>query len=99
MTPRLPPYWSRALPRHKERSMRHTLRLLFMIVIILLPAATAGSAFAQTTATSSITGVVVDADGGVVPGANVIVKSESTGAESTAVTSSTGGFNVPALNP
>src|SRR5262245_15478540 len=72
--------------------------LLLVFVIFLLPAAMASSAFAQTTATSSISGVVTDSADGVVPGATVTVKSESTGAESTAVTSTTGSFNVPALN-
>jgi hypothetical protein len=69
-----------------------------MLSIFLLPALLAGSAVAQTTATSSITGVVTDAAGGVVPGATVTVKSESTGTEFNTVTSVTGGFTVPALN-
>jgi hypothetical protein len=56
------------------------------------------SAAAQGTATSSITGVVVDSGGGFVPGATVVVKSDSTGAESTTVSGTNGSFTVPALN-
>jgi hypothetical protein len=56
------------------------------------------SAAAQGTATSSITGVVVDSGGGFVPGATVVVKSDSTGAESTTVSGANGAFTVPALN-
>ena len=63
----------------------------------LLLALSASPALAQGSATSSITGVVVDLSGGVIPGASVVVKSESTGAEFTAVTNSNGAFTVPAL--
>jgi hypothetical protein len=66
--------------------------------LVLLLAIAASSAFAQGTATSTITGVVVDVDGGFVPGASVNVKSESTGAEFNTLTSANGSFTVPALN-
>src|SRR6185295_6217147 len=78
-----------------ERSMSHLTPKLAVAVFALVVAA--APVFAQT-ATSSITGVVIDDAGGVVPGANVSVKSESTGAESRTVTSTTGAFTVPALN-
>ena len=67
------------------------------MAVVLLIALISTPAFAQT-ASSSITGVVVDSGGGFVPGATVVVKSESTGAESNAVSSSNGSFTVPALN-
>jgi hypothetical protein len=67
-------------------------------IIGLVVALAATPAAAQGTATSSISGVVVDSADSVVPGATVTVKSESTGAESYAVTSETGSFTVPALN-
>ncbi|HYN10323.1 MAG TPA: carboxypeptidase regulatory-like domain-containing protein [Vicinamibacterales bacterium] len=76
--------------------MRH--KYLAVVSAVLLLALASMPAFAQGTATSSITGVVVDSGGGFVPGATVIVKSESTGAESTAVTPASGSFTVPALN-
>ena len=67
------------------------------MAVVLLIALVSTPAFAQT-ASSSITGVVIDSGGGFVPGATVVVKSESTGAESTAVSTSNGSFTVPALN-
>jgi len=53
---------------------------------------------AQGTATSSISGVVVDSGESVVPGASITVKNESTGAEFFAVSGENGGFTVPSLN-
>jgi hypothetical protein len=58
-------------------------------------AATAAPAFAQ--GASSIAGVVVDTAGGAIPGANVVVASDSTGTKFEAVTNGSGAFNVPAL--
>src|SRR5918993_625641 len=52
-------------------------------------------AFAQSTA--AITGVVVDADGAVVPGATVIVKNNATGETFNAVTSGQGAFTIPSM--
>lgn len=54
---------------------------------------------AQGTATSQLSGVVVDAGGAVIPGASVVVKDTSTGATFEVTTNSTGAFSVPALNP
>jgi hypothetical protein len=56
-----------------------------------------GTAFAQGGTTSTISGVAVDKDGGVVPGALVTVKNTATGRELTTNTGSTGTFSVPAL--
>ena len=47
---------------------------------------------------STLSGTVVDADGGVVPGATVVVKSNTTGVETTTVTNTSGAFSVPALD-
>ena len=55
-------------------------------------------AFAQGSATSSITGVVVDKDGGGVPGANVVAKNDATSATESTVTTGNGSFTIPALN-
>jgi hypothetical protein len=49
-------------------------------------------------ATSSITGVVQDSAGGVIPGAAVVVNSPN-GTKFNTVTNSAGAFNVPALQP
>jgi hypothetical protein len=76
--------------------MRNSLvRFAVAIVLLAFPSVPAS---AQGTATSSISGVVVDSGDSVVPGASVTVRSETTGAESYAVSSATGAFTVPALN-
>jgi hypothetical protein len=64
----------------------------------ILVAAVPGIARAQGSSTSSITGVVVDAEGGFVPGASIKIKSDSTSAEFTAVSGANGVFTVPAVN-
>jgi hypothetical protein len=46
---------------------------------------------------SSISGLVVDTAGGAIPGAAVLVASDSTGSKFEAVTNGSGAFNVPAL--
>src|SRR5919108_5135425 len=53
---------------------------------------------AQGGATSSITGVVKDSDGGVIPGATVVVTSNANQTKFEAVTNSSGVYNVPALD-
>lgn len=70
-----------------------------LVAAVLLSLLAAAPAFAQGVASSSITGVVVDNSDSVVPGATVLAKSDSTGAEFQAVTGSNGAFSIPALNP
>jgi hypothetical protein len=53
--------------------------------------------FAQGGASSSLTGVVVDQSGAVIPGANVVAKNEATGAEYKATTADNGTFMIPGL--
>ena len=53
---------------------------------------------AQGGATSSITGVVTDTSGGIIPGAEVVAKNKATSFESRTVTSYQGAFTIPALN-
>ena len=64
----------------------------------ILVAATPGIARAQGSSTSSITGVVVDAEGGFVPGAAIKIKSDTTSTEFNAVSGANGVFTVPAVN-
>jgi len=55
-------------------------------------------AFAQGGATSSITGVVVDVDGGVIPGATIVAKNHATNISYPPVVSgSNGAFAIPAI--
>jgi hypothetical protein len=64
---------------------------------VLFACVTGVSAFAQGSSTGTISGVAVDTDGAVVPGATVTVKNVRTGETFSAVTSGDGIFNVPAL--
>jgi hypothetical protein len=75
----------------------HSLRRLIGAVVLLTAAHSL--AFAQGGTTSTITGVAVDKDGGLVPGATVTVKNTATGVSFNTVTSGQGTFSVPALEP
>jgi hypothetical protein len=70
-----------------------------LILAVMLACLCGTFASAQGTATSSLSGVVVDSGGGVIPGANVVVKNDATNTTLEVVTNSTGAFNLPALNP
>ena len=75
--------------------MKHSLQRLFAALVLLTTVAP--GAFAQGGTNSSMTGVVVDRDGGVIPGATVVVKNEATNVALTAVTAPNGTFMIPAL--
>ncbi len=66
-------------------------------VIVLALALAAGPAYAQATSTASISGTVVDAAGGVIPGAAIVVKSAS-GTTFETTTNNEGVFSIPALS-
>jgi len=53
---------------------------------------TSVGAFAQGSSTASISGVVVDTDGGVIPGATIVVKNIKTGESFNTVSSGAGTF-------
>src|SRR4029078_7217117 len=80
----------------KEQSMKRRLARLGLLVCVLSLVSTA--AFAQG-ATAALTGVVIDKDGGVIPGATVVVKNNATGVSTTVVTNSDGAYSLPALDP
>ena len=70
---------------------------IWVLAVIVLGA---GSAFAQGAGTTtSLSGIVTDAQGGVIPGADVVAKSNATASEFRAVTDSGGRFTIPALEP
>ena len=72
--------------------VRLTWAAIFMVVV-------STAAFAQGGGvTSSLSGTVVDAQGGVIPGASVAVKNNATGVEYTAVTAEQGSFTIPAID-
>jgi hypothetical protein len=79
--------------------MRHGLyRLLFGVLFVSVAAA---PVFAQGAAsTTTLSGVVTDKDGGVVPGASVSVKNDATAVIfATVVTNSVGRYVVPGIDP
>ena len=74
-------------------------RLMSALVLAMMLALVGTPAYAQGTVTSTLTGTVMDASGGVIPGADVTVKNNATAAVSNAVTSDRGVFTIPALQP
>ena len=71
-------------------------RLVTLYVCAAL--AMASPAFAQGGTTSTISGVVVDTAGGVVPGAEVQVKNNATAVTQSTISNSEGAFSFPGLN-
>lgn len=74
-------------------------RVLRSILVLLAVMCTAATAFAQGASTSSLSGVVTDTAGGVVPGASVVVKNNATGVTNEVVSNSEGVFSIPGLEP
>jgi hypothetical protein len=72
-------------------------RLVRFVLLTLLLALAGTPAFAQGTSASSLAGSVVDADGGAIPGATVVVKNNATGVSVEAVSNSVGQFSFPGL--
>jgi hypothetical protein len=70
-------------------------RVLIYAVLLLSP----GGAFAQAVSTAQLSGVVKDATGAVVPGAQVTATQTSTGAVRSTTTGSDGGFELNPLTP
>src|SRR5688572_31350008 len=69
---------------------------LLMLALLLFAGST--PAFAQASSGSTLSGTVIDADGGVIPGATVTVKNNATGVVVEGVSNSTGQFSFPGLN-
>lgn len=76
--------------------LTRALSLFLMVVVLAWPAV--ASAQSQAT-TAEVNGRVTDAQGGVLPGVTVTVKSPATGYERTVVTNEAGLFNLPLLPP
>jgi len=76
--------------------MSKTVKLFFVSLLVLIFCATA---FAQSTTTGSIGGVVTNPAKEVVPGAAVTVKNLGTNKEDSATTDDTGRFKVAGLQP
>ena len=72
----------------------------FILAIVGLLAFAASPALAQGGGTaSSLSGLVVDTSGAVIPGADIVAKNNGTNALSQAVTDSAGRFTIPSLPP
>ena len=73
------------------------MKKFFMFVVALSLALVATSAFAQTTTTGSIEGMVTDPNGAAVKGATVTADNEEIGQTFTATTDDKGRFNMLGL--
>ncbi|HJR59853.1 MAG TPA: carboxypeptidase regulatory-like domain-containing protein [Vicinamibacterales bacterium] len=73
-------------------------RLIRMLSPLALAAMLGSFAYAQGGTTSTLAGVAVDAAGGVVPGADVVVTHKATAVTQRAVTNADGAFSFPGLN-
>ena len=74
--------------------------LVCALVALACLATSSTAAFAQGGgATSSLSGIVADPSGGIIPGATVTVKNAATSTEFTATTNDQGSFTVPAIDP
>ncbi|MGI8468275.1 MAG: carboxypeptidase regulatory-like domain-containing protein [Pyrinomonadaceae bacterium] len=69
-------------------------KILWLLAVITIATS---SAFAQLTS-SNLVGTVVGPDGGLIPGATVVVKGNQSGTAVTTTTNSSGEFNVPNLD-
>jgi len=76
-----------------------TVRFARVLLSALLLLGVGANALAQSSSASSLSGVVVDADGGAIPGATVIVKNNATGVSVEAVSNATGRFSFPVIDP
>lgn len=74
-------------------------RFRLLLILMALAVIDNARAFGQGGITSSLSGTVVDSSGSLIPGADVVVKNIGTGETLTAVTSESGTFNIPAINP
>src|SRR5580765_2121253 len=79
--------------RGRSVSVMNRMRWIILLALVLV----AAPAFGQGSTTTSLTGSVVDKDGGVVPGATVVAKNNATGESLTTTTNSSGVYSFPTL--
>ena len=73
-------------------------RCVRFVSVVLLLTCVSSPAFAQSSSTSSLSGVVQDTDGGAIPGASIVVKNNGTGVTMEAVSNASGQFSFPGLD-
>ena len=71
---------------------------LCILAVACAALAAAVPAFGQGGTSSTLAGIVIDTGGGVIPGADVVVKNDATGVTQNAVTNGQGAFSFPGLN-
>ena len=77
--------------------MRQKVRRAFVLLVCAFLAGPAATSFAQGVTTASITGIVKDAQGGVVPGATVTAVHQPSGTSYETVTQGDGRFFIPGM--
>src|SRR5260221_2118452 len=83
----------------RRNSVMNTGSWKAIVAILLLTLASSVPASAQgSTQTASLSGVAVDKDGGVLPGATVVVKNTGTGETMRLVTNGAGAFSLGAVS-
>jgi hypothetical protein len=75
---------------------KHYVQLLFALALILLPA---NLLLSQTLTSATVTGVVADGSGAIVPNASVQIVQTDTGSIHKSVSTSSGEYRFPFLNP
>ncbi len=69
------------------------------VLLVVLALGTAAAIAAQGEASAVVTGVITDAQGGVLPGVTVTLRNAETGTVRTAVTETDGQYRLPGLQP
>lgn len=85
--------------RYPESFQKLTATLRAAILLCAVASVSAVSAQAQLAGKGAVQGTVTDATGAVVPGAAVVVTSDSTGISVTTKSTSSGDYNIPTLDP
>ena len=83
----------------KTSSLERWLSSAFLTLFLVTSSAMSFSVFAQTSNTGTLTGVIKDEKGGLVPGATVKLVNLGTNAERTVDTSSDGVYEITQLVP
>ena len=73
------------------------MRVMRLVLATVLTLTVSAAAYAQGSFFTSLTGIVVDSSGGVIPGANVKIRNNGTGEEVNTISGSDGGFSAPSL--
>lgn len=76
--------------------MQQVVRLLLATIVA---ASLCGALYAQGVGTGSVTGIVTDAAGGVVPGVEISLRNVATSVASVVVTNAEGNYVLPNLIP